>query len=206
MEQITFISNSSVKSNNHIKVLCNSIEGADEIIFCVAYWKIEGIKSIKKQLASVLIVGKNVTVFASLNEFNTTPEALIELHQLESTYPNFSLFICKKSPSIFHPKIYYFRKQDTFTAIIGSANFTEGGFSKNDEASVKITGNVDGKFHLDLMKYLTGIVDQKMTKAGTTELIDAYTKEYQMKHCSRKKRGNTRSPSLSVNRDEIPAV
>lgn len=188
MEQITFISNLSKKNNNHFKVITDSMEGADELIFCVAYWKIEAINIIKNQLASVLMAGKNVTVFASLNEFITEPKALVELHRIAGAYPNFSFYLCKKSPSIFHSKIYYFRKQDTFTAIIGSANFTVGGFLENDEASVKVTGTVDGKFHLDLKKYLTSIVGQDMTKAGTLEHINTYKK-----HRSRKKRGHSDS-------------
>jgi HKD family nuclease len=43
----------------------------------------------------------------------------------------------------YHPKVYAFRSGAQAAAIVGSANFTNGGLSRNHEASVLITGSAD---------------------------------------------------------------
>lgn len=43
----------------------------------------------------------------------------------------------------YHPKIYAFRSGNRAAAIVGSANFTNGGLGRNHEASVLITGSAD---------------------------------------------------------------
>lgn len=52
-------------------------------------------------------------------------------------------FVAKNSTGCFHPKIYYFQSGDLAEAIVGSANFTNGGLGKNFEASIYMRGNAD---------------------------------------------------------------
>lgn len=54
----------------------------------------------------------------------------------------------------FHPKIYLFRKGESLNAIVGSANFTNGGLSKNDEAATFIEGKVGDLFFIDLFNMI----------------------------------------------------
>lgn len=42
----------------------------------------------------------------------------------------------KQTDGVFHPKIYLFHGGGTWSAIVGSANFTNGGFRRNEEAAV----------------------------------------------------------------------
>lgn len=69
-------------------------------------------------------------------------------------------FIAKNRPGCFHPKIFYFESGTKAEAIIGSANFTKGGFGPNLEASVHIKGAADDPFfeqvrdQLDRYKHL----------------------------------------------------
>lgn len=189
MEHIEFVSNQDRKKRNHAHSFAEAIKNAEEIILCAAYWKIEGIKIIESHLKNALECGKPVEIYASLNEWNTTPDALTALLDLVAEHPKAFLHLCKKSPSIFHPKIYYFRGLETFTAIIGSANLTEGGLFKNDEASVKITSGIGTDFHSDLIAYLSDLNKQDMAQPATKEIIRNYAEEFNKRNGRRIKRG-----------------
>lgn len=56
----------------------------------------------------------------------------------------------------FHPKIYLFRKGEVGFAVIGSANFTNGGLNKNDEAATIIEGAFKDSFFQDVLAMVDG--------------------------------------------------
>lgn len=202
MEHIEFVSNQDRNTRNHAHYFAKAINNAEEIILCAAYWKIEGIKIIESHLKNALVCGIPVEIYASLNEWNTTPDALTALLDLVTGHPKAHLYLCKKSPSIFHPKIYYFRGLKTFTAIIGSANLTKGGLFKNDEASVKVTSNIDTDFHCDLIAYLSDLKIKNMVQPATKELIRNYAEEFNKKNGLRIKRGVISTSEILENREK----
>lgn len=53
-----------------------------------------------------------------------------------------------------HSKIYYFERDHRYTAIIGSANITYGGLTKNEELSVRLDGAIGDEEHHELVRYL----------------------------------------------------
>jgi HKD family nuclease len=55
-------------------------------------------------------------------------------------------FVAKNRPGCFHPKIFYFQSGPKAEAIVGSANFTNGGLGRNLEASVHVKGAADDGF------------------------------------------------------------
>ncbi|MBJ6801822.1 phospholipase D-like domain-containing protein [Geomonas propionica] len=190
MDSIEFVSNSLNKGHSHEEVLAKAGTDAESIILCAAYWKPNGIRLIKSQLISALERGVPVEIYASLNEWNTTPEALTELLDLVSQHRGAKLYLCEKKGSIFHTKVYYFRTSSKFTAIIGSANLTEGGLSKNDEASVVVKGGFDTAFHNELLVYLLELKGRKeMVLEATKERIEEYQKEFKKRNDRRVKRG-----------------
>lgn len=66
-------------------------------------------------------------------------------------------FVAKNRPGCFHPKIYYFHSDAKAEAIIGSANFTEGGLGANFEASVHAKGAVSDPFFKQVRKQLPAL-------------------------------------------------
>jgi HKD family nuclease len=190
VDSIEFISNGAGKIGNHAVAVVDALADAEAIVLCAAYWKPNGIKLIKRQLRAALERGVPVDIYASMDEYNTEPEALSDLLVLVSPYPNAKLHLCEKKVErrvggkvekrgpIFHTKVYYFRSARTFTAIIGSANLTKGGLVENEEVSVKVTGAFDTTFHNSLLAYLKGLENDRMVQDATTEAIEKYRQEY----------------------------
>ncbi|WP_421979009.1 phospholipase D family protein [Roseivirga seohaensis] len=65
----------------------------------------------------------------------TSVETLKYLRKKEETTPNFKCGIYYDMNRYFHPKAYLFKEDSGWVGIIGSANFTLGGLSKNIELS-----------------------------------------------------------------------
>jgi hypothetical protein len=73
-----------------------------------------------------------------------------------------------QASGVFHPKVYLFWNDDFWEAIIGSANFTAGAFSKNTELCTLLTKD-DG---LDLAQ-LQSLIDQYSENAKTLSADEA---------------------------------
>lgn len=76
---------------------------------------------------------------------------------------------------VFHPKVYLFEhKRGKWACLMGSANFTKGGFKTNQEASVLITQeqDPDGKLLADIKKALAAYWKQGVK--GDTINLDGY--------------------------------
>jgi hypothetical protein len=56
--------------------------------------------------------------------------------------------------STFHPKIYLFSRGDRFDAIIGSSNLTRGGFERNLEANVHVSGSTNDAYFCQLNRFI----------------------------------------------------
>lgn len=59
----------------------------------------------------------------------------------------------------FHPKFYLFQRGTEFDAIVGSANFTRGGFGTNVEASLHVRGSTKDALFRDLREFATQLAD-----------------------------------------------
>ena len=79
---------------------------------------------------------------------HTDPELLAKLEGVEG-----AKVATEFSGGTFHPKVYAFRSGKKAAAIVGSANFTNGGLCKNMEGSVYITGNASSKFFQDIFNF-----------------------------------------------------
>lgn len=76
----------------------------------------------------------------------TNPAALLKLREHISSAVRVSVFASARAGAIFHPKLSVFAGHDEGRLIIGSGNFTEGGFRRNYEAFVTVD---DGATALD---------------------------------------------------------
>lgn len=119
------------------KILKKLIVECDKINFAVA-WGSAG------EMSDILIKNKNKfeSVVFGLNKFATDPELVERLIGVKNA------FIVKSRHGIFHPKIYLFKKGNEAEAIIGSANFTEGGLERNREACLHIRGRQKKKYSI----------------------------------------------------------
>lgn len=75
----------------------------------------------------------------------TDPDLVAALKDVKNAY------VVERHPGgTFHPKIYAFRSKGRAAAIIGSANYTAGGMSKNFEASTLFEGDATNPFFVEV--------------------------------------------------------
>lgn len=71
-----------------------------------------------------------------------------------SKHENITHIIISQHKKYLHTKIYYFENEKTYTAIIGSANLTNGGLKKNEELSIELNGDIRSLEHTNIVLYL----------------------------------------------------
>lgn len=125
---------------------------------------------------------RSITI--GLNGFATSPDLVDRLIDT----PN--AFIAKATGGIFHPKLYLFRSGNTLEAIVGSANFTNGGLKRNHEACLLISGSNRDEIFDQIQQELSGYnpLKQRVTRV----LSDSYRRQYDAAN----KRKGLRDPIL----------
>jgi len=83
-----------------------------------------------------------------------------KLNKASKKYPKFKYVVYLNHNKPMHQKIYYFKKDKEFTAIIGSGNITEGGLETNEELSIGLSGVVGSHSHKEIIKYLDKMNDE----------------------------------------------
>lgn len=77
------------------------------------------------------------------NNFATDHDAILELLRAFEAFPGFSLTLYHERARTFHPKVYLFsREEEEALLIVGSSNWSEGGFYNNVEANVVVRLNL----------------------------------------------------------------
>lgn len=139
---------------------------ADEIWFAVALIKDSTYdyvqETINKDCKQNFLVGIDLP---------TNPKVLRNLHsKLKKGLFEVAIY---KTESNFHPKVYLFKENDSFTAFIGSSNLTDGGLEDNVELNYKITNQEDCLSILDWFNTLC-----KESFPLTEENILAYKEQF----------------------------
>ena len=161
-------------------------ENYEKLYWSVA-WATDGqhFDNLKKHINKIekLVIGTDSHI--------TTPSVLKQLNDCKKVR---AMPLTEKG--IFHPKIYYFEKNDSAACLIGSANFTNGGTKANIETIILLKGRRDNKAFKAVKKTIT----EHWCNADTItkELISTYEKEY-----NAKKRRNENKPK-KPNRKIIP--
>ncbi len=83
-----------------------------------------------------------------------------------SVFPNVHLYLYHQPDRTFHPKLYLFASRTHALLIIGSSNWTEGGFQRNVEVNV-------------LMRLDLSDQEQKAAYDKTVEVFHTYWREIQ---------------------------
>jgi HKD family nuclease len=71
----------------------------------------------------------------------------------------------------FHPKLYLFENGDGFCCVMGSSNFTNGGFGNNAELNICIEGGTSDAFYKQVSTYIDN-QEKKSYPLRTPELAD----------------------------------
>ena len=71
----------------------------------------------------------------------------------------------------FHPKVYLFTHGELFCCLLGSSNFTGGGFGDNSELNICITGTRSEAFFADITGYID-TQEQQADEISSPEIAD----------------------------------
>ena len=119
-----FVHNRSDNPQNHAELIEAKIREANEICLAVSYVTGSGVDMFLEALR-----GKRVKLICTFEMGITQVTAIQRL-----LAAGISVKLYYSSTGTFHPKLWLFRKGQTWTALVGSANFTRGGLFSNTEA------------------------------------------------------------------------
>lgn len=130
----------------------------------VAYSRNSGISRIYNELSDFANNGGKTSVIAGIDQSNTSYQALVNL----KTFAHENLFIHhdKNFDITFHPKVYLFGNREIEKVIVGSSNFTAGGFFLNYEANIGVTLD-SSKNSKDFQKQLSNYWDNLLKDENT---------------------------------------
>ncbi|MFM0173272.1 phospholipase D-like domain-containing protein [Paraburkholderia sediminicola] len=142
---------------------------ADTIVMCSGWLKLGGIEALRSQIVTAVARGAKITFYS-----NRTPET--ERDAIDALADLGVEHIVVESRFYLHAKIYYFEAGDRFSALLGSANITEGGLRLNEELSVMIEGSVGDLQHAEIAAYLAHL-DRRCRRAhGVTRRLKVLAK------------------------------
>lgn len=164
--------------SQHEKLVIDCMRNSDAIRIAVAFLKQSGLNILRKHIITALDNGVDIIIVAGLDFAQTEPSALRELWNLCNKYKNLSLYMAlpTNKGSVFHPKFYYFKKQNEGNVIIGSANFTSGGLVSNIECSVHTAGNINSQFFLAAEAFFDNTIASHYCAVATMMRIKQYEK------------------------------
>ncbi|MBS9775933.1 MAG: DEAD/DEAH box helicase [Fusobacterium sp.] len=175
--------NSKIKSNEnyHCKLLSNNdekivsvlrkhFETCDEFIISVAFVTQGGLSLFLEQLKT--LEEKNIKGKILTGDYLTftEPKALKKL----LSYKNIDLKIA--SHKKFHPKAYFFRKNNIWTLIVGSSNLTQSALTVNFEWNLSINSFEEGQIFKESLEKFNEHFDD--LKSLTLKDIEIYQKFY----------------------------
>lgn len=134
------------------------------------------------------------SIMIGLNGFATSPDLVDRIVKMKNVYGK------KARTGLFHPKIYYFETGDRAEAIVGSANFTEGGLGRNVEAGIHLAGDAKAdvfkKLRSELKTYQRGAF------GITNEIAKAYRRQHKIACANR----GPKDPALPTDKKEWARV
>ncbi len=116
-------------------------EGIERFRAVVAYARWDGIGLIATNIESLLKGGSELQTIYGIANGITTPDSLLYSLYLQEIYKSHTYaggVEDKYANSTFHPKFFEFRYSDRTVALIGSANLTGAGMSRNTEMVAEV--------------------------------------------------------------------
>jgi HKD family nuclease len=148
----------NTETYRHKHLLTEFIKKSDLSILCSGWIKLPGLKDLLPAIDSALKSGAKIIVYSNLEQ--TLDGVAEELASRSALTHN----IVDDSKRALHTKIYYFQTGEQYTAVIGSANITKGGLSRNDELSVRLAGTKGDQLYHQLQQYLQSLASMNFAK------------------------------------------
>lgn len=144
-----------LESGEVLATIKNLMLQCNQIDMAVAFLKESGYQSIRSTLVEFLKHGNSVRIIVGLSGYCITdPEPLEDLLAVKDTLKQKRLLRLKYySNTQFHPKILILRQNNIIHAIVGSSNFTQGGWGGNVEANVLIEGTLADQVIKDIVLF-----------------------------------------------------
>jgi HKD family nuclease len=136
-----------LEPKNHLSKLRHFISQSDEIILCSCWVKIGGLRLLSKELESAIKRNAVITIISNRDHTDTKSTVFLKKYNLRH-------IVVDKSLRYFHAKMYYFKSNEEFHTIIGSANLTSGALRSNEELSVLVSGQIGDCEHRKISMYL----------------------------------------------------
>jgi Predicted HKD family nuclease len=96
-------------------------------------------------------------------------DAIATLLKALENYPNAQIYLFQDPNRTFHPKVYVFNNVGAALLIIGSSNWSDGGFINNVEVNPVIRLNLDNKPEADLFARVIEIFEKYWTEADAKQ-------------------------------------
>lgn len=122
--------------------LARQLEECSEFRFSIAFITLSGIQLLKPVLRELQKKGIPGKILTTDYLHFSDPEALDFLDQFENI--DLRIFRCQNDSRGFHTKGYFFRKEDCWSAMIGSSNLTAGALTSNEEWNTLLFGRDRG--------------------------------------------------------------
>lgn len=159
-------------------------------IYCAVAWATEN--PISNDLVASNEKIKKLVI--GIHFYQTDPRLLEKLREC----PNLRIGSTETN-GVFHPKIYLFFNGKKATAFVGSANFTNGALTANDEAIICLTGAKDESIFSELQKAI-----ETYWKAGC-QVDDDLLSAYKRKHDSMQQNKNALAKTFKIIRPNMNA-
>ena len=187
------------EERGHGDKLVKLLKQAERLECLVAFAKASALNGLLKSLRKALERGLEARFAIGLDFYLTEPVVLRKL--LELTKEHALKLYLSDSSETFHPKIYAFQHSKGCSVIVGSANFTQGGFYANYEASALVEGTSD-TLMASVTQHFDALIDDEIIVPATRDRIDAYEREYVIHDIFRKvakKRAQKASSAIGPN-------
>lgn len=139
--------------SKHRDLLVSLIKDADKAILCSGWLKLAGLNLVLPVIKDAANRGATLILYS--NDKHTESKATEALRAI----PGVAHVIVSHEYRYLHSKLYYFESGRQYTAMVGSANITEGGLVSNEELSVILEGTLGDRQHDQLAGYLNELRD-----------------------------------------------
>ena len=187
------VSNDYKEGRKVLSLIENELSKCEEFYFSVAFITMSGLEpllQILKELEQKGIKGKILTTdYLTFSE----PKAISKLAEL--TNVEVRMYLTNGAREGFHTKGYMFKRDNTYSFIVGSSNMTIKALTVNKEWNTKIVSTKKGEYAEKIITEFYQLWDSKLTE-NFADFIEPYSRRYEIAKEQKKR----------VKQEEIPAI
>ncbi|MGC9316544.1 MAG: phospholipase D-like domain-containing protein [Armatimonadota bacterium] len=162
-------------------VLATAISQAEDVRLAVAFASANGVRLLNDALTGALERGAHVELLIGLDGQVTEPDAISLLFSLSEERQNAHLYCHPPAAlgSSYHPKVYWTKREDAATIVVGSSNLTRGGLRSNAEINVVIDAGSREEIVSDTFAAYLRLKLKARTVEADEDLLAIYTELFQ---------------------------